>query len=75
MVELLLINGLTVKRKRRGVNRISPAGFRKFQSVFLLLFLINWLFLNRLHDKNFSFHYYGLKFVIIALTGTGYNLN
>ena len=43
--------------------------------VFLLLFLINWHFLNRLHDKNFSFHYYGLAFGMIALTGTDYNLN
>ena len=34
MVDLLLINGLTKKRKSREVNRIPPAGFRKFQSVF-----------------------------------------
>ena len=34
-----------------------------------------FLFLNRLHDKNFSFHSYGLKFGMIALTETDYNLN
>ena len=48
MAQLLLINSFTKKRKRREVNRVLPAGIRKF----LLLFLMNCLFLNRLHDKN-----------------------